>query len=386
MKSRITFIDSTSGNDTPGVGGTSDINWCLAKILAKRNHIAVVGPYTKGVRNPEPSVNIIPMPEAIVRRSNIAKHLIRAFQLSYCAKRSARADIYHVPDCVTAAALAALGLGDRVIWHGHSNIDHHSQHGIPWDKSMYALMRGATSFAAKRISRVVALGPSLVPWWQKSGFSYEQISVIPNGIDLIEDRVVSQKLDKVSIFQKNAYRLLYVGRLSAEKGGYYELIDAVVDLNRDIPVSLVFVGDGPYRDEIEQSINKRNLTDIISCVEHQTIEAVHQIYRIADLVVLPSRGEMMPRVMLEAWAAGTAFMATAVGAIPDYLIDNENGFLLTSLDKVYLRQRLHKALTDTDLRSRVAQQGRATAQAMPWSRVAEQFSELYTSVIATLRA
>jgi glycosyltransferase involved in cell wall biosynthesis len=385
MRISVAFIDSVLASDQPCVGGISDINWRLARIIVDSNRVSVIGPYPKNVLNPHPSVQIVPVPEAIVQRNNVFKHLIRAFRLVYSAKQLTQSDIYHVPDCVTAAALAALGLGNRVVWHGHSNIDHHSRHGVPWDKSMYALMRGATSFAAQRINRVVALGPSLVPWWQKSGFSREQISVIPNGVDVTEIRNSPNRLHG-SICNNTKYRLLYVGRLSKEKGGYFELIEAFGDLVKTISAELIIVGNGPYQSDIEKFIKQQNLTSVVSCIGHQSVESVQQLYQMADLVVLPSRGEMMPRVMLEAWAAGTAFMATAVGAIPDYLIDNENGFLLTSLDTIYLRQRLHEALTDTDLRRRVAQQGRATAQAMPWSRVAEQFLELYSSVIATSRA
>ena len=95
------------------------------------------------------------------------------------------------------------------------------------------------------------------------------------------------------------YRLLYVGRISAEKGGYLELIDAVGRLNAAMPVGLLFVGEGPMRSELMSAINQRGLTDVVSCPGHQSPDIVQQAYASADLVVLPSRGEMMPRVMLD---------------------------------------------------------------------------------------
>lgn len=380
----IVFVDSICNPTSPGIGGLSDINWRLARELVCCGEcVTVVGPYNNDVISPYPDIPMIAVPEAIVQHNNIARHLMSTYRLAKVAKQVGKVDIYHVPDSVTAAVLALLGLGAKVLWHGHSNIDHHIQHGNPWDTSMYILMRLATMFATKSIGQVVALGKSLVPWWQQSGFPRNRICVIPNGIDVSSDIFVSKSEKFLSnVWRDCQYRLLYVGRLSAEKGGYLELIDAVSKITTTMSVGLVLIGDGPQRADLENAIKQRGLDQVISCLGYQSPELVNQAYSDANLVILPSRGEMMPRVMLEAWAAATPFMATAVGAIPDYLVDNENGFLLESLDPDYICARLRTILQDAELRKRVAEHGKATAQELSWSYVAARYQEVYRAIVA----
>ena len=380
----IVFIDSICNPESPSIGGLSDINWRLARELTRLGeHVTVVGPYNQDATPPYFDITMIPVPESIVRNNNIARHLMSVYRLAKIAKQINNVDIYHVPDSVTAAVLASLGLGAKILWHGHSNIDHHTQHGNPWDRSMYILMRLATLYATKSISRVVALGASLVPWWQKSGFSLDRISIIPNGADLSRDGFVTTSAELLPKFWRDSqYRLLYVGRLSAEKGGYLELIDAVSKIPITMSVGLVLIGDGPQRADVENAVKQRGLNQAISCLGYQPPELVYQAYCNATLVILPSRGEMMPRVMLEAWAAGVPFMATAVGAIPDYLVDNENGFLLDSLDSDYFSVRLRRVLEDAELRRHVAVRGRATVQELSWPVVAAQYQEVYREIAA----
>lgn len=379
----IAFIDSICNPDHPGVGGLSDINWRLARELcAAGQRVTVVGAYTAEAASPDSTIACVAVPQAVVQHNNLARHMVRAARLAHAAQQLDPVDVFHVPDSLTAAALAALGLGAQVVWHGHLNIALYAQQGIRWDTSMYTLMRVATAFAARRVSRMIALGPGLVPWWERVGFPRERISVIPNGVDLPADERQPTAWSSPEAWNNRTYRLLYVGRLSAQKGGHFELIDAVAALSQDLSLGLVMIGDGLLRPRIERLLKERGLTQHITCVGYQQPAAVHQYYRQADLVVLPSRGEMMPRVMLEAWATGVAFMGSAVGAVPDYLADNQNGFLLSSLEQQYFRSRLHDALSNPALRARVATGGLATARTLTWPRVASQFQDVYQAVIA----
>ncbi len=378
----IVFIDSICNPRRPGVGGVSDINWYLARELVRASdRVTVVGAYEEGVTSPYPGPELVVAPGTVVRRNNIVKHVRRAMRLARAARQVDSADVYHVPDSITVAALALLGPGNRVVWHGHSNVYHHAQHGIPWDRSMYELMRLATHFASTRIARVIALGPSLVPWWERSGFARERITVVPNGVDLSDEAAQVSEPLVPDLWSGHEHRLLYVGRLSAEKGGYGELIDAVEALSKSMSVGLLFLGHGPLRGELERKIEERGLARIVACMGHQPREVVQHAYATADLVVLPSRGEMMPRVMLEAWAAGVPFMASAVGAIPDYLVDGENGFLLASIEPGYLASRLREALGDSKLRAQVAERGKDTARGMSWTHTAARYRKVYCSVI-----
>ena len=264
----IVFVDSICNPMRPGVGGLSDINWRLARELVRiGEQVTIIGPYNHNVPSPCSEITMIAVPEAVVQHHNIARHITSTYRLAKMAKQIDGADIYHVPDSVTAAVLASRGIGAKVIWQGHSNVDHHVQHGNPWDMSMYMLMRLATMYATKSIGRVVALGRSLVPWWQKSGFPLNRICIIPNGTDMPSDTFVSTSGEFFPKVWRNCkYRLLYVGRLSAEKGGYLELIDAVSRITSSMSVGLALIGDGPQRVVVENAIKQHDLESVISCL------------------------------------------------------------------------------------------------------------------------
>ena len=385
----IAIIDSICDPAQPGVGGLSDINWRLAHELVNAGDVVtIIGPYHKDVAVPYPNIQVIEVPKAVIRNNNIIKSVLRTVRLAHAAKQLHRVDVYHVPDSITAGFVSLWGLGSRVVWHGHTNVYYYSRNGIPYDMSTYILMLAATKYASQKVSHVVTLGPSMIPWWQKSGFSRDRIRVIPNAVDMptSDSRDEAAKWDEVAIaWKKNTYHLLYVGRLAPDKGGQLELIDAIAKLHAEIPVGLAIAGDGPLRNQIEKTIQNRNLTNVVTCVGHQPPEILSYAYRGADLVVLPSQAEMLPRVMLEAWAAGAPFMANAVGAIPDYLKDGDNGYLLNSLQPDYLRLRLRDVLRDPVQRAQVATRGKAFAQEMSWPRMATEFREIYHTVVANSR-
>lgn len=382
----VVFVDAICDALRPGEGGLSDVTWDLAaELVASGHRVTVVGAYERGVQAPDRRVVLIPVPTAVIRRNNIARQVVRAALLAREARRVHGADVYQTGDSLCTAALVLLGVGRRVVWQGHSNVYHHTRSGLPWQRDMYHLMRLATRISARRIAGVVALGPSLVRWWERSGFPLERICVIPNGIDLTRLRAGREEWATPEVWKNREYRLLYVGRLSAEKGGYLELIGAVEILSRVSSVGLVLVGDGSARQDIESMIEDRGLSGIAACIGQQPFEVVLSAYQNADLVVLPSVAEMMPRVMLEAWAMGVPFMASAVGAIPDYLEDGVNGFLLASTAPHYLSSRMDAVLGDVALRERISRRARDMVADFSWTVVAKSYGVLYREVQAQRR-
>jgi glycosyltransferase involved in cell wall biosynthesis len=383
----IAIVDTVTNPQKPGGGGLSDINWSLARELARLGErVTMIGPYESTIRNPEPSVGFVRVPEVAFKRTNITTLVRTPLGLAARGKAIRDVDVYHVPDSLTAAALALHGLGARTVWHGNANVLFYSDKKNPWDRSLYLLMRAATAFAAPRVSRVVALGENVVPWWEQSGVPHDRIAIIPYGVDVSSDQSVATvfRTPADDVWDRHTYRLLYVGRLSPEKRGYFELIETLDSLRMTMSIGFVLIGDGPQRPAVEEAIRRRGLGGTVCCIGQQPRHVIDRAYRRADLVVLPTYADMMPRVMLEAWAIGAPFMATAVGAIPDYLVDSQNGFLLTSLEHDYLCSRLRAVLENPSARLRAAQGGKATARSLPWSISATQFRSVYRSVVSEL--
>lgn len=126
-------------------------------------------------------------------------------------------------------------------------------------------------------------------------------------LDLLADRPSAQQHDQT--------RIVCVGRMTQEKG-HADLIDSLTKVCDQWPESrgqlaVRFVGDGPLRGELESQVTSLGLTKYVQFLGSLKC-AAHEIAS-ADALVLPSRFEGMPNVVLEAMALGTPVIATRSG-------------------------------------------------------------------------
>ena len=122
--------------------------------------------------------------------------------------------------------------------------------------------------------------------------------------------------------------LVCVARMTEQKGHRWLLLAfrAVVD---EFPwATLLLVGDGPLRLQLEQLTEKLGLRERVRFVGWRT--DVRAILPGADLFVLASEWEGFGLVLLEAMAAGLPIVATRVGAIPEVVLHAETGWLVAS--------------------------------------------------------
>jgi colanic acid/amylovoran biosynthesis glycosyltransferase len=123
------------------------------------------------------------------------------------------------------------------------------------------------------------------------------------------------------------FSLLAVGRLHRVKDHAF-LIRACQSLkNRDIRFECVIAGEGPERASIEQLIIDLGLQSNIRLPGHLSSQRLDQCYAAADVVVLTSRSEGIPLVLMEAMARGRPVLAPAITGVPELVLHGKNGFL-----------------------------------------------------------
>jgi glycosyltransferase involved in cell wall biosynthesis len=380
----VVFLDAITDSQKPGASGLSDVIWRLAYELTKLGvEASVVGFYLQDAPPPHPNINFIRINPPDFRSQNIFTNLYQRAFLVKNAKQYLRADtVIHVSDILSAGFVSLMGSGHKSVWQGHSNVLHNSRLGNPWDSSTYLALRLFSSLAARSIRYVIALGPSLVYWWKLSGFRSNSIRIIPNAIDLNENFETTKSIELPQGWTAKPHKILYVGRLARDKGGYFELLNCLQDLNRNqTSATLLFVGDGPMRSEVEYYSQRFNHPNTVFFLGNQPPKIVRAVYPKSDLLILPSKNEMMPRVMLEAWVYGTAFMGTDVGAVGDYLVDGQNGYLLRGLEHDYFVKRVQDALEDDQQRERIIKNGRKIVMKYSWPIVARKYAQLYQAVL-----
>ncbi|HEY3974682.1 MAG TPA: glycosyltransferase family 4 protein [Candidatus Sulfotelmatobacter sp.] len=121
--------------------------------------------------------------------------------------------------------------------------------------------------------------------------------------------------------------LLAVGRLHAVKDHAFLLraCAQLRDLNADF--TCLIAGEGPERRQLEALIQKYGLQERVTLLGEVARSSMTALYDRADAVVLTSRSEGIPLVLMEAMARGKIVLAPAITGIPELVIPGETGFL-----------------------------------------------------------
>lgn len=168
----------------------------------------------------------------------------------------------------------------------------------------------------------------------------ERASVIHNAILTLPSESSPINLD--GLRQPGTPLIAVIGRLSPEKG-VDVLLDAVSRL-RPGSASLIIVGDGPERKSLEQQAQQLRIQSNIHFLG--TVGDMGSLYPQVDLVVLPSRSEGLPNVLLEALRADIPVIATDVGAVAEVLTDRAAGIVVRPDDPAALAAAVQMSLSE----------------------------------------
>jgi glycosyltransferase involved in cell wall biosynthesis len=136
------------------------------------------------------------------------------------------------------------------------------------------------------------------------------------------------------------------------------LLAAAVGLDGDVRVAVV--GDGPDRAELEAARDALGLGRVV-VFTGASANAADELAA-ADVVVLPSRWEGSPLVVAEALLLGRPVIATAVGAVPEVVVDGVTGRLVSPGDAAGLRRAVADVLAHPDDAARMAAAGQVAAR------------------------
>jgi glycosyltransferase involved in cell wall biosynthesis len=175
-------------------------------------------------------------------------------------------------------------------------------------------------------------------------------------------------------------RVACIGRLSHEKGVDILLRAVRMLADRGAAFSVAVIGSGPEDQALRSLAAELHLDDRV----HFTgaINPVAPVYADADVVILPSRSEGLPNVLLEALAADRTVVATRVGAVPEVLTNPDAGVLLPSGSAVALAAGLAQAFVRIDDPACSAARA-ATAARFSLSRRAAAHRELYDDLLGS---
>jgi len=163
--------------------------------------------------------------------------------------------------------------------------------------------------------------------------------------------------------------LLYVGRLSREKGleRLAEPLDAMPN------AKLAMIGDGPHRAKLEAFFKDRPVT----FTGYRKGQALAAAFASADVFLFPSETETLGLVLLEAMAAGCPVVAARAGGITDIVEDNVNGMLFEPGEPGGIARATQRLLESEADRRRLADAAHAEAQRWGWAAATDQLRGFY---------
>jgi glycosyltransferase involved in cell wall biosynthesis len=179
----------------------------------------------------------------------------------------------------------------------------------------------------------------------ESGFArdtYQRMIGMPAGlVRCVFNGVTAAEFDPI-VKADDATDLVYVGEFRHIKGADL-LIEAVARLRADgKPITLTLAGDGEETASLKAQVERLGLGAAVRFIGH--VKARHGFSKGAMLVV-PSRGDSMPYVVIEAAAAGIPMVAANVGGIPEILGPHTEALLAPS-DVGAMAEAIARALAD----------------------------------------
>jgi glycosyltransferase involved in cell wall biosynthesis len=160
-------------------------------------------------------------------------------------------------------------------------------------------------------------------------------------------------------------RLLFLSRLTREKGAF-ETLDALRMVRERHPdVELVMAGDGPDREALQAHARTLGLASVVRFPGFVRGDAKAELLMSSDIFLLPTRyGEGLPISILEALAAGMVVIATRAGGIGEILVDGKHGVLLRSNEPSEICAAVNGLLADPEGLRRIGLNNKSFA----WSR------------------
>ena len=311
----------------PTYGGSGAVATELGLELARRGHeihfVSYASPFRLRGYAERVTFHEVTQPEYPLFEQSSPYALALAVKQHEVAMRE-RLDIMHVHYAIPHAATAWLA---KQMLKGQQDLKIVTTlHGtditlVGQDPSYFTL----TKFSIEQSDRVTAVSVFLRnETYRAFGCAGCDVVVIPNFVALSEYHPAVDAGCRRSFAPAGHKVLVHVSNFRPVKR-VRDVVRVFAGIRRELPATLVLVGDGPDRDAAEQEADRLKLGRDVRFLGK--VDNVADILRGSDLFLLPSETESFGLAALEAMACAVPVLASAVGGLPEVVVDGETGFL-----------------------------------------------------------
>lgn len=225
------------------------------------------------------------------------------------------------------------------------------------DSSLRRIGAGVVKYYLKRADEIIAPTQRIAGVVSRYGISKIPY-ILPTGIpeekfkySITRSMTVRAKLFSKCPGIKGKKILLFVGRVVKEKNlaFLYEVLKEVQ--KKDKKTALLFVGNGPYLEELEEMAQKQGLQDSVFFTGYISGEDLVYFYKMATVFVFPSKTETQGLVTVEAMLSALPVVAIGELGTADVMQGDNGGFMVKE-DVKEFSQKVSLLLTDQNLRKK----------------------------------
>ena len=272
---------------------------------------------------------------------------------------------YFYPDGVAAVLLGRLLRVPVVVTGRGSDLNVLPRHAVP---------RRWIRWAACRAAALITVCEALKGRLQALGVPSSRVTVLRNGVDLDLFRPPVDRQALRARMGMDGPTLLSVGNLVPVKGH-----DITLAALRQVPrARLILVGEGSHQMQLLHQARSLGLEGRLRLVGNVSQRELADYYGAADILVLASRSEGMPNVVLEALACGTPVVASDVGGVAEVITTPDAGRLVPPGNSAALAAALNQCLDSPPDRERTHRHG----MRFSWEATVDGQLALYEAVLA----
>jgi glycosyltransferase involved in cell wall biosynthesis len=233
----------------------------------------------------------------------------------------------------------------------------------------------------RKANLIVAVARHLAEGLRRLGL--DDVRMIPNAVNL--HRFFPKPKD-VSLLRELVIReddvvVMHVANLQARKRSVDLVLSARLALQKNPRLMYVIVGDGPFRQTMEQTCRDRHISDRFRYVGWIDYDRIPDYINLADLMVMPSEAEGLSRVYLETQACGRVLVASDIPPAREVIVDGETGLLFRVGDIDGLTAKTLIAARDPALRAAIGQNAQEQMKAYSLDHIAAAYSTVLQNVV-----
>lgn len=356
----------------PRIGGiATHVAELSSALRASGVDVRVIAPPFPGA----PAYDLARPDHAVVR---YAPWLRTHFFYNYALKRWCQAQRRQFPfDLIHVHGLrpltSALAVGVPVVFTNHTS-------GFLQTVALGGRRLAKLGRLIREVAHVIAPSEELLSAAQAAGYGGPGM-YIPNGVDIVRFSPGTDSRLRAEWQLEAKHLVVVIARRLVPKNG---VLIAAHALDACVPnVRFVFAGDGPERTALEAVLAATGCRERAVFLGSVQNSAMPEVYRAADLCLLPSLMEATSIAGLEAMASGKVLIGTRVGGIPALIEDSVTGILIPPNDPPALASAINAFANNRDRLVRMGAAARRRAeQRFAWPIIAARTLTIYRDVLA----